>query len=404
ALQYVLWFPNLLEQQSYYWEQQFLKISYANAILSNIDKVEGTAEDKKRLTEDAHLVRAYEYFQMTMLYCLPYSEENRNQLGMPLKQTLDYGEDVKRKTLGETMDFIKAELDLALQTSEERVKSRVWRVSRPAALAFAARFYLYLHDYDKALYYADEALKLHSTLVNYETFFEPNMRTFTSNGGTYTQPNGSTDFQFDEFFYSRVMYNHTSNAVPSEKLLGLYDQANDYRYKAFMVEDYSLNRSAVPGWSAYMQFGSIGIISGPSVPEMLLIRAECKARKNDIPGAVTDLNTLRRERYIAGTYTDLTAGTFANAKAATQFVIDERQREFPFTLRWYDIKRINSDPANLLDKITITREFYDFDGVNVNTSQTKTYSLAPGDKRYAWPIPRIDIQLSRGALEQNPYD
>src|SRR5690606_11836553 len=128
-------------------------------------------------------------------------------------------------TLGETMDFIKAELDLALQTNEERVKSRVWRVSKPAALAFAARFYLYLHDYDKALYYADEALKLHSTLVNYETFFEPTMRTFTSNGGTYTQPNGSTDFQFDEFFYSRVMYNHTSNAVPSARLLGLYDQA-----------------------------------------------------------------------------------------------------------------------------------------------------------------------------------
>src|SRR5690606_36769839 len=136
--------------------------------LANIDKVEGTAADKKRLTEDAHMVRAYEYFLMTILYCLPYSEENRIQMGIPLKQTLDYGEDVKRKTLGETIDFIKAELDLALQTSEERVKSQVWRVSKPAALAFAARFYLYLHDYAKALYYADEALKLHSMLLNYE--------------------------------------------------------------------------------------------------------------------------------------------------------------------------------------------------------------------------------------------
>src|SRR5690606_787481 len=88
SLQYILWMPELLEHQSYYWEQQYLKISYANTILSTIDKVEGDAQDKKRLVEDAHFLRAYEYFQMMVLYCLPYSDENRSQLGLPLKSTL----------------------------------------------------------------------------------------------------------------------------------------------------------------------------------------------------------------------------------------------------------------------------------------------------------------------------
>lgn len=404
SLQYILWMPELLEQQSYYWEQQYLKISYANTILASIDKVTGTEADKIRLTQDAHFLRAYEYFQLAVLYCLPYSEANRSQLGLPLKQTLVFDEDIKRKTLGETMDFIKSELELALQTTQPREKVDLWRISKPATLAFAARFYLYLHDYDKALYYSDEALKAHSTLVNYESYFTPFMRTYNSNGGSYTGPNANSDFQFDEFYFSRMMYNHTLNAVPSEELLNLYDQDNDFRYKGFFVEDYSLNRAAVPGWPAYWQFGSIGLLSGPSTPEMYLIRAECRARKNDKSGALSDLNELRRYRYLNGTYTELLTSDFTDTKDLVQFVIDERRREFPFTLRWYDIKRINTDPQNLLDKITVTRDFYQYDGIAVDTNQSKIYTLEPGDKRFAWPIPRIDIQLSRGAIVQNPYD
>src|SRR5690606_4690313 len=102
--------PELLEQQTYYWEQQFLKISYANSILSMVDEVEGTEEEKKALIGNAHLLRAYEYFQLATLFCLPYSEQNKNALGLPLKRTLDYGEDVSRKTLDETMSFIRDEL------------------------------------------------------------------------------------------------------------------------------------------------------------------------------------------------------------------------------------------------------------------------------------------------------
>lgn len=217
-------------------------------------------------------------------------------------------------------------------------------------------------------------------------------------------PNAPTDYKFDEIYFARVLYNHTQNAVPSEDLLNLYDQANDYRYEAFIVENYSYNRASVPGWPAYWQFGSIGILHGPTTAEMFLVRAECKARRGDLTGAVADLNAVRSHRYKNGTYTDLSTSDFTSNKAAVQFVIDERRREFPFTLRWADIKRINSDPANLVDKITIKREFFESDGLSTDPSINKTYTLPPGDKRYAWPIPSIDIQLSNGQLKQNPYD
>lgn len=403
-LQYVLWFTDYCALQTYYWEKEFLKIAYANTILASVDDVEGTPQEKEILTQDAHFLRAYEYFNLATLYCLPYSDETKSALGLPLKRTLVYDEDITRKSLEATMDFIEAELNHALETTQPRDINRLWRISLPAVQAFAARFYLYIHDYQKAEDFANKALQAHSTLVDYEAYFSPKMRTYSSGGGTYVAPNAATDYKFDEIYFARVLYNHTQNAVPSEDLLNLYDQTNDYRFDAFIVEDYSYNRASVPGWAAYWQFGSIGLLHGPTTAEMYIVRAECRARRGDIPGAVSDLNTVRSHRYKSGTYTELLASDFATNKAAVQFVLDERRREFPFTLRWSDIKRINSDPANLVDKITITREFFESDGLSADPSVNKTYSLAPGDKRYAWPIPSIDIQLSNGQLKQNPYD
>jgi hypothetical protein len=403
-LQYILWFPELCALQTYYWEQEFLKIAYANTVLSAIDDLEGSDTDKKRLKEDAHFLRAYEYFNLATLYCLPYSDENKEALGLPLKMTLVYDEDVTRKTLEETMQFIEEELETALETTQARDINKLFRLSLPAAQAFAARFYLYLHDYAKASQYANLALTSHSQMVNYQTYFSPTMRTYSSGGGTYIAPNASSDYKFGETYYARMLYNHTQNAVPSQKLMDLYDKVNDYRYDAFFVENYSYNRASVPGWSAYWQFGSIGILHGPTTAEMYLIRAECRARGNDSQGAVSDLNAVRTYRYKSGTYVNLSTTNFSDKKSLVQFIIDERQREFPFTLRWYDIKRINSDPENIVDKITITREFFDFDGVTTDVNKTKTYSLAPGNKKFAWPIPQIDIELSKGQLVQNPYD
>lgn len=403
-LQYILWYPELCALQSYYWEQEFQKIAYANTVLSAIDDLQGSEAEKKRIVEDAHFLRAYEFFNLTTLYCLPYSEENKSSLGMPLKQTLAYDEDVIRKSLEETMKFIEDDMKIALETTQTRDINKLFRLSLPAAQAFAARFYLYLHDYDKAEQYANVALTSHSQMVNYQTYFSPKMRNYFIGGGTYYAPNAAADYKFGETYYARNLYNHTYNAVPSEKLMNLYDKANDYRYDAFFVENYSYSRASVSGWSAYQQFGSIGILQGPTTAEMYLIRAECRARKNDTQGAVSDLNTVRSCRYKSGKYTNLTAADFPDKKSLVQFIVDERQREFPFTLRWYDIKRINSDSQNIVDKITITREFFDFNGVATDVNKTKTYTLAPGDKRFAWPIPIIDIELTKGRLVQNPYD
>lgn len=48
-------------------------------------------------------------------------------------------------------------------------KYKIWRASLPAVHAFAARYYLFMNNYNEALKYADLALKKHADLVDYNT-------------------------------------------------------------------------------------------------------------------------------------------------------------------------------------------------------------------------------------------
>ena len=139
------------------------------------------------------------------------------------------------------------------------------------------------------------------------------------------------------------------------------------------------------------------IPTGPSVSEMLLNKAEILARKNDIPGALTAVNLLRAKRLNVAA--PLAAATQAETIAK---VLEERRRELPFSIRWYDIRRfsVNNYPA---DDVTVTRTFYKVNVGAVDITNTQTYTLAPGSKRYAVPINGVEIKASKDIIGQNSY-
>ncbi|HEX6431288.1 MAG TPA: RagB/SusD family nutrient uptake outer membrane protein, partial [Niastella sp.] len=124
---------------------------------------------------------------------------------------------------------------------------------------------------------------------------------------------------------------------------------------------------------------------GPSVPEMILIKAEALARKGEINGALTKINTLRQSRFTTANYTPVTATT---ANEALVKVIKERQREFFCRgQRWFDMRRLKNDP---LFTYTITRKF-----------RGTTYTLEPNSNRYVFPISDYYRQFNPG-ITANP--
>lgn len=124
---------------------------------------------------------------------------------------------------------------------------------------------------------------------------------------------------------------------------------------------------------------------GPSVPEMMLIKAEYYARNGNSAAAMEWVNKLRVKRFSAADYTPLEA---TDANDALVKVINERHREFFCRmLRWWDMRRLKDDS---LFQMTLTR-----------TLSGTTYTLEPSSNRYVFPIPSYQVVLNP-EMEQNP--
>lgn len=178
------------------------------------------------------------------------------------------------------------------------------------------------------------------------------------------------------------------------------------RYKYHVVEGYTYDRGAVdPAYSypGYIFFFKSDILSGPSVPEMLLIKAECQVRQGNWADGIQTANILRQYRIDASApanVRDLSATSQADALTK---VLEERRRELPFVHRWYDIRRFNNNGVDT-DDVIMSRTFYPYTGGSILGAESPVnYTLDKNSRRFARPIPETDIIASGGTLKQNQY-
>lgn len=404
-----------------FWSTEFKKIFTANLALNNLSSVSGTDQEKAIIKADAHFIRSYSYWVLANTYCLPYTEANKNELGLPIKTSTSFEEPIERQSLEKVYQQIEADLAEALKTPVSLIQSgrpRHWRASKAGVNGFAARYYLNRNNYAKAIEHANAALSDYNVLVDYNTEMHYGRDGSVSiNSGTpqaqtvtikypYTHDNQSdqTDMiGWKEFLYFRMLSNGSWWYIPSQELLSLYDKSNDLRYQYHIVENYSYDRGMVKpsyDYPGYIFFFKQWIPSGPTVAEVLLTKAEAQARSNDPSGAMTTLNILRAKRMKPGAWVNLSA---SNKDDAIKKVLEERRREMPFVQRWFDIRRYNNnDDPN--DDVLPTRTFYPYTGTNVLFNEpVKTYTLPKNSRKFASPIPKTEIISSNGAIQQNTY-
>jgi tetratricopeptide (TPR) repeat protein len=407
------------------WSLEYKKIFIANLVLNNIDNAAGDDVTKSNLRAEAHFIRAYSYFLLANTYCLPYTDANKSEMGLPLKQTTSFIELDSRNTLEETYNLIENDLTEALKTNVSLYRSdgkiRTWRANVGAVNAFAARYWLMRGDYTKAQQYAEKALAINSQLIDYNTemgyssIFDKYLINESTKPENITLKYPSTykSFALDpsmilywkESYYARGCQHTFRWFIPSQSLLDMYtDKDNDLRYHYFMVQNYSLKAacSADPAflYPGYVVFFDDVLPSGPSVPEMILIKAECQARSGNYQEAMKTVNVLRAKRIVTSAYADLSASSQADA---VKQILAERRREMPFAMRWYDIRRLNfnDDPT---DDVTLTKSFYNFNTTTVLPNDgVKTYTLTKDSRRYALPIPPREVSITNGDIKQNTY-
>jgi len=356
------------------WEKLYKSIYVCNEAIEGVMTSESGADTlKKQLYAEALVHRAYAYWCLVNIYAKQYdSTTAASDPGVPLLLTPDLYASLKRASVATVYNQIITDL---LQSVNDlpALPDYNTRPSKAGVYALLARTYLCKRDFSHARFYADQALSLQSGLLNLPTYI----------GNTAAIPYRLAD---PEVIFSKINSSMYTGIQLDTALLSLLG-TKDARYTLFVK----------PGSNFYPTFAGYGywryrysregiyFCQGPSVPEMMLVKAECAARADDAATAIGILNTLRQKRFAAADYTDLTITT---ATDALLNVVAERRREFFGTgLRWFDQKRYNKD-ATL--QVTITR-----------TLNHQDYTLLPNSNRYVFPIGTKYILLNP-EIEQNP--
>jgi starch-binding outer membrane protein, SusD/RagB family len=351
------------------WMMPYQQIFYANYVLENIGNIipgATTMAAWNNVKGTALFCRGFAFYNLATIFAKPYAAATATtDLGIPLRLTADINATSVRASVETTYQQIIEDMQAAaaLLPAEPLFKTRP---SKPAAYAVLARAYIDRKDYTNALLYADSALQLQHTLIDYNSI---------DITAAYPFPYFNTEVIYHTVFnYPQIIADYTCY-VDS----GLFRSYAPNDLRRYVLIDTS---SGLPrfkgGYDGYTVF------AGLATDELYLLRAEANARLGNTAAALDNLNTLLVKRYKAGTYTELGS---MDETALLPFIISERRKELLFRgLRWNDLRRLNKDPRFA---ITLTR---DLNGT--------VHTLPPQDQKYVMPIPQQEIETS--GIEQNP--
>ncbi len=148
------------------WQGCYTAIATANHALEAIAKLEAEGVDPSEFEAskgEALLVRAYNHFILANVFCQAYkgADASREDLGIPYVTEV---EDVlqgkyERGTVTDVYEKIKKDLEEGLPLIDDASYTVAkYHFNTNAAHAFAARFYLFAHEYDKVIEHANIVL------------------------------------------------------------------------------------------------------------------------------------------------------------------------------------------------------------------------------------------------------
>jgi starch-binding outer membrane protein, SusD/RagB family len=370
-------------------------VNRANVLLAALPGSDSTKvgdEVKRiRLRGEALFLRAYGHFEAFRYYCNNYDP---NGLAMPYMESSSLAPTPRIK-----MDVFFQKLKADLATAKDLVPNNLTdinRVTRAAVSGMQARVALYMRDWAAAETFASEYIAAVP------------LATAAQFPGIWTDANAAEQaFRLPRTatIGGRIgsLFRGTSAAAtgagigiiswkPSDKLWTSYDQVNDVRFAAYLINEPILAGAGRPSRLIQKYAGTGYATAAENVAngkpfrtgEMYLIRAEARAEQNKFTGAAsaeTDINALRAAR-ITGYVNEV----FASKQAAIDAVMSERFKELPFEgHRFFDLKRRG---------LAVVRT-----GIDIPSAQGTT--LPAGNFRFVLPIPLPEM-TTNPLMEQNP--
>lgn len=304
------------ESPSVLWSTYYEAVTTANLALDHINSLSAAEQSNySGQKAEALLCRAYSMFQLANVFCQAYDEQTADtDLGLPYpeKASTNVYEKYDRGTLAQLYAKIESDIVEGMKTiGDNNYEKPKFHFGSTSAAAFAARFYLYYHKYDKAVEYANKALGTtpKTVLRDWATW-----GALTANG--QVAPNAFID--------SSVKANFLLQVVASEwgAVGGPYQYGDMYAHSAMIATQETVqsdgpwgNSGSVfnysvfsnPSLSKYIvrkipyDFEYSDIQAGIGTPhaeyaeftgdETLLVRAEAEAMLGQYAAAMQDINT-----------------------------------------------------------------------------------------------------------------
>ncbi len=368
----------------------------------------GTEQQKKAIQAEAYAERAFLNFQFVNFYGKPYvASTAAGDPAFPIITTADItNNNFTRNSVQEVYTAIVSDLTTAIANLPAANTAGAIRFSKGAAEGLLGKVYLFMGNNTAALAmfnaaFADNALaKIPARLYDYNTEF--------ASGGKFLPittdgPSNSPELNLNDYTESllaKTYYNGvyggngfgTDFVVLSPQAAALF-HPSDLRLK-FYSPNFAYGQPNPSGRLAkYNSYSGPMVKYGLQISELYLLSAECKTRLNDLAGAKTDMETLRKARMPVANATVAT-NIASNQSALLQFIFDERVREFATKgYRWFDMRRISVDP--ILAKPTFTHILYK----DATITNTILFTLEP--TRLTLRIP-ISIMNANPQFTNNP--
>lgn len=349
-----------------------------NSALEKGEKLEDSTAAAPYLAE-LHAMRALFHFHLATWFAPIPTSGNSSTLGIVLSdRVFDIGYTGKRATIEQTYQFMTDDLTTAIEGGIGKER-RAGHMNYWSALGLRSRIYLYwgkhslaladceeiIQDSPYRLYTIDNYTKVWSQEGSDEMLMEY-LQTDTYNAqryapGYYTSPEGYSEYGVKPEFYAWMQENPAD--VRSRMLAdcSVIPEGNEDYNPGY----YPLKYPGNAGASVSTYTNNIKVLR---LSEIYLTAAEAALKEGDDPSPY--INTLRRNR-IEG-YTDVTS-------VSLEDILNERRKE-------------------LFAEGQIAFDYWR-NGMSVMNGSTITGST---DTRTVLPLPKKEIDLSKGMLIQNP--
>ncbi|TKG94223.1 RagB/SusD family nutrient uptake outer membrane protein [Puteibacter caeruleilacunae] len=391
-----------------YWKGLYQVIRRANVFLTNIDKPEMDETMRKQLAGEVRFIRAWEYFSLWKTWGdVPVVD-----------RPLDVDElNLSRAEAGKTLEFILSDLNTAIADLAVN-PSQAGRITKGAALALKARVQLYAGNYQDA---ANSAKAVIDSGV-YELFQ-------TSAGDGYKQQfitaNNNNVESIVAWQYKDPergnekpgLFQWTNLTSPTKALFDTYIAYDSNTDQLISVDanDEFANRDPrlsmtleKTGWKNSSTGYDVNKFNGGDAgtaniliryAEVLLTYAEAKIEMNDIDASVVNaINAVRARAFGVNVIdTDNYPEVVIDSQERLREIVRaERRVELAMEgLRWDDVKRWNIGATVMNGNVL---------GIKLEDGSYKVAGSRSFDagRDYLRPIPQQQIDLSNGALVQNP--